>query len=61
MCVFILTCVCPHVPLQIEGVVESFATEPTGMPLHQTVALQVTSQHALQREHLVAHGAHKAA
>lgn len=48
-------------PLEVEGIVESFATESTGMPLHQAVALQVASQHALQREYLVAHGAHKVA
>lgn len=42
-------------PLEVEGIVESFATESTRMSLHQAVALQVASQHALQREYLVAH------
>lgn len=55
----LLTCVCSHMPLQVEGVVESFSTVPTWMSLHQAVALQVSSQHALQGEYLVAHGANK--
>lgn len=49
-----LTCVCSHVPLQVEGVVKSFPTELTRVSLHQAVALEVAGQHALQREDLVA-------
>lgn len=52
---FILTCVCPHVPLQVKGVIESFATESAWMSLHQTVTLEVSGQHALQGEYFVAH------
>lgn len=54
-----LTCVCSHVPLQVESVVESFATKATWMSLYQAVALQVAGQHALQGKDLVAHRAPK--
>lgn len=52
---------CSHMPLEVKRIVESFTTESTRMPLHQAVALQMASQHALQREYLVAHGAYKVA
>lgn len=45
---------CPHVPLQVESVVKSFATELARVSLHQAVALEVAGQHALQGEDLVA-------
>lgn len=54
-----MTCVSPHVSLQVEGIVESFATESTRMSLDQAVAFKVTGQHALQGEHLMANRAHK--
>lgn len=53
------TCVCPHVALQVEGVVEALPAEATGVPLHQAVALQVAGQHSLQGEHFVTHLAHE--
>lgn len=52
-----ITCVCSHVPLQVKGVIETFAAVPAGVPLDEAVALQVTGQHALQWENLMAHGA----
>lgn len=48
-----LTCVCSHMPLQVEGIVKSFAAELTWMSLHQAVALEVAGQHALEGEYLV--------
>lgn len=49
-----LTCVCAHVPLQVEGVVEALAAEGAQVPLHLVVALEVTGEHALQAETLAA-------
>ena len=46
-----------HVPLEVKGVVEALAAVAARVPLHQAVALHVAREHALQREHLVAHGA----
>lgn len=56
VCVFTpLTCVCAHVPLEVKGVVEAFATVAAGVSLHHAVALEVARQHALQGKHLVTH------
>lgn len=46
-------------PLQVEGIVKSFTTELTWMSLHQAVALEMTGQHALQGEDLVADRAYE--
>ncbi len=48
---------CPHVSLQVEGVVEALPAEPAGVSLEHTVALEVTRQHALQGKHFMTHGA----
>lgn len=49
-------CVRAHVPLEVKGVVEALPTVPTGVSLYHAVAFEVTRQHSLQGEHLVAHG-----
>lgn len=49
-----LTCVCAHMPLEVEGVVEALATEAAQVPLHLAVALEVPVEHALQTEGLAA-------
>lgn len=49
-----LTCVCTHVPLQVEGVIEALAAEGAQVPLHLVVALEVAVEHALQAEALAA-------
>lgn len=46
---------CAHVPLQVKGVVEAFAAVPARVPLDKAVALQVSRQHALKWENLMAH------
>lgn len=58
MCV-ILTCVCSHVSLQVKGVVEAFTAVPARVSFNQTVTLQVTGQHALQRKHFMTHRTQK--
>lgn len=45
------------VPLEIEGVVESFPTEGAQVALHQAVALVVAVEHALAVECFTAHSA----
>lgn len=49
------TCMCPHMPLQVECIIEAFATEATWVSFHKAVAFQVAGQHPLQREDFVAH------
>lgn len=46
-----------RVPLQVEGVVESFAAERAQVPLHVRVAFHVTVQQALESEMLGADAA----
>ena len=48
----LLTCVCPCVPLEVEGVVEALATEGAEVALHVAVALHVPVQQPLQAKRL---------
>lgn len=47
---------CAHVPLQVKRVVEAFAAVPARVSLDKAVALQVSSQHALEWEDFMANG-----
>lgn len=46
----LLTCVGPHMSLQVKGVIEALPTEGAQVPLHLTVALHMAVEHALQTE-----------
>lgn len=59
VCEVILTCVCSHVSLQVKGVVEAFPAVPARVSFDETVTLQVTGEHALQRKHLMTHRTQK--
>lgn len=49
-----LTCMCPCVSLEIECVIEPFATYRTKVPLDFTMTFQMTIKQPLQWERLVA-------
>lgn len=49
----------PHVALEVEGVMEAFATVAAHVAAHWAVALEMARQHALQWEGLGAEGAAK--
>lgn len=46
---------CPHVPLQVKGVVKAFAAVPARVSLDKAVALKMSRQHALEWENFMAH------
>jgi hypothetical protein len=48
----LLTSVCPHVALEIEGIMKALATAAAHVAACRTVALEVPSQHTLQWEGL---------
>lgn len=50
----VATCVCADVSLEVKGVVEAFAAEGAQVSLGVTVALNVSVQHALVLERLLA-------
>lgn len=49
-----VTCVRANVPLEVEGVVEAFAAEGAQVPLGVVVTLDVSVQHPLVLERLLA-------
>lgn len=54
-----LTCVCSSVTLEIECVIEAFATEGTKVALDRAVTLYVPVEESLKRKPLLAHFAYK--